>query len=78
MSRADFFLSLKNKVIFSGKRNFTFPDNTRKTIFHCNVFGKTIFSKDLEKENMVFCAVYSKGAGLQVLTVLVTVYHIPY
>ena len=34
-----------------------FPDNTRKIIFQCDFFGKTIFSKHLEKENMVFRAV---------------------
>ena len=48
---------VKNKIIFSGKRNIIFPDNTRKIIFQCDFFGKTIFSKHLEKENMVFHAV---------------------
>ena len=54
---SSFLLCLKNKIIFSGKRNIIFPDNTRKIIFQCNFFGKTIFSKHLEKENMVFRAV---------------------
>ena len=54
---SSFLLCLKNKIIFSGKRNIIFPDNTRKIIFKCNFFGKTIFSKHLEKENMVFRAV---------------------
>ena len=55
--RSSFLLCLKNKIIFSGKRNIIFPDNTRKIIFQCDFFGKTIFSKHLEKENMVFRAV---------------------
>ena len=46
------------KIIFSGKENIIFPDNTRKIIFQRNFFGKTIFSGRLEKENMVFHAVY--------------------
>ena len=54
--RSSFLLCLKNKIIFSGKRNI-FPDNTRKIIFQCDFFGKTSFSKHLEKENMVFRAV---------------------
>ena len=56
--RSSFLLCLKNKIIFSGKRNIIFPDNTRKIIFQCNYFGKTIFSKHLKKENMVFQAVF--------------------
>ena len=47
----------KNKIIFSGKRNIIFSDNTRKIILQCDFFGKTIFSKHLEKENIVFRAV---------------------
>ena len=50
-------LCVKNNIIFSGKRNIIFPDDTRKIIFQCNFSGKTIFSEHLEKENMVFCAV---------------------
>ena len=45
------------KIIFSGKRNIIFPDNTRKIKFQCDFFGKTILSGRLEKENMVFRAV---------------------
>ena len=45
---------LKNKIIFSGKRNIISPDDTRKVIFQCDFFGKIIFSKHLEKENLVF------------------------
>ena len=52
------FFRLTCKIIFSGKRNITFLDNTRKIIFQHNFFGKTIFSGRLEKENMVFRAVY--------------------
>ena len=44
-------------IIFSGKRNIIFPDNTRKIIFQRYFFGKTIFSGRPEKENMVFRAV---------------------
>ena len=47
---------LKNKIIFSGKRNIIFLDNTGKIIFQYDFFGKTIFSKHLEKENTVFRA----------------------
>ena len=56
--RSSFLLCLKNKIIFSGKRNIFFPDNTRKIIFQYNFFAKTIFWKHLEKENMVFCAAF--------------------
>ena len=45
-----FLLCLKKKIIFLGKRNIIFPDNTRKIIFYCDCFGKTIFSKYLKKE----------------------------
>ena len=42
----------------SGKRKIISPDNTRKIIFQCDFFGKTIFPEHLEKENMVFRRVY--------------------
>ena len=45
------------KYMFPCKKNIVFPDNTRKIIFQCNFFGKTLFSEHLEKENMVFCVV---------------------
>ena len=35
-----------------------FPNKTRKIKFQRDFFGKTIFSGRLEKENMVFRAVY--------------------
>ena len=56
--RSSFIFRLRCKIIFSGKRNIIFPDNTRKIIFQRDFFGKTIFSGCLEKENMVFRAVY--------------------
>ena len=53
--RSSFIFRLNNKIIFSGKRNIIFSDNTTKSIiFQCYFFGKTIFSEHLEKENMVF------------------------
>ena len=52
-----FYFSSGGKIIFSGKRNVIFPDNTRKIKFQRYFFGKTIFSGCLEKENMVFRAV---------------------
>ena len=55
--RSSFIFCLTCKIIFSGKRNIIFPDNTRKIIFRRNFFGKTIFSGRPEKENMVFRAV---------------------
>ena len=55
--RSSFIFRLRCKIIFSGKRNIIFPDNTRKIIFQCNFFRKTIFSGRLEKENRVFRAV---------------------
>ena len=53
LERSSFLLCLKNKNILLGKRN---TDNTRKIIFQCDFSGKTIFSKHLEKEDMVFRA----------------------
>ena len=55
--RSSFIFCLTCKVIFAGKRNIIFPNNTRKIMFQRNFFGKTIFSGCLEKENMVFRAV---------------------
>ena len=56
--RSFFIFRLKYNIIFSWKRNIIFPDDTRKTIFQYNSFGKIIFSEHLEKRNMVFRAVY--------------------
>ena len=48
--RSFFIFRLKNKSIFLGKRNIIFLDNTtRKIIFWCNFFRKTIFSEHLKK-----------------------------
>ena len=44
-------------MIFSGKKNIIFSDNTRKIIFQRHFLGRTIFSEHLEKENVVFRAV---------------------
>ena len=56
--RSSFIFRLKNNIISSGKRNIIFLDDTREIIFQCYFFGKTIFSEHLEKENMVFRAVW--------------------
>ena len=56
--RSSFIFRLKNKIILSGKINIIFPADTRNIILQCKFSGKIIFSEDLEKENMVFCAVY--------------------
>ena len=55
--RSSFIFRLRCKIIFSGKRNITFPNNTSKIINLAQIFGKTIFSGRPEKENMVFRAV---------------------
>ena len=55
--RSSFIFRLRGKIIFLGKRNIIFPDNTRKIKFQHNFFGKTIFPGRLEKGNMVFRAV---------------------
>ena len=44
-----FHFPSRGKIIFSGKGNIIFPDNTRKIIFQRDIFGKTIFSGRLEK-----------------------------
>ena len=43
-------------MIFSGKGNIIFPDNTRKILFQRNFFWK-VYSEQLEKENVFFLAV---------------------
>ena len=50
------FLPREKRSCFREKNNI-FPDNTRKIMFQRNFFGKTIFSRHLEKENMAFRAV---------------------
>ena len=54
--RSSSIFRLTCRIIFSGKRNIIFPDNTRMIIFQHNLSGKTIFSGRLEKENMVIFA----------------------
>ena len=56
--KSSFIFPLKNNIIFSGKRNIIFPEDATKVIFQCHFFGKIIFSKHLEKENIVFRAVF--------------------
>ena len=56
--RSSFLLCLKNKIIFSGKRNIIFPDNTRKVIFQCDFFWKYHFFKTFGKGKYGFsCSV---------------------
>ena len=50
-----FHFPSENKIMLSGKN--TIIHNTRKVIFQCNFFRKTILSEHLEKKNLVFCAV---------------------
>ena len=51
------FFCLKSKIIFSGKRNIIFPDNTAgKITLECDFFGKTIFSEDLKKAS--YCIIF--------------------
>ena len=69
--RSSFIFRLRCKIIFSGKRNIIFPDNTRKI----NFFGKTIFSGRLEKENMVFPAVKKVYCMDTILTFLFCFYY---
>ena len=45
-----FLFRLKNKIIFSGKTNIIFPNNTRKTIFQYDFWKK----KNLKKEIWFF------------------------
>ena len=47
----------RKNIMFLGKKSTIFPHNTRKIIFWCGFFGKTIFSEHLQKENMFLCAV---------------------
>ena len=51
--RSSFIFRLRGKIIFSGKRNIIFPNNTKKIIFPNNLLRKPIFSGLLKKENMV-------------------------
>ena len=45
-----FHFPTKEKIsYFREKRNTIFPDITKKIIFQCDFFGKTIFSEHLKK-----------------------------
>ena len=55
--RSPFIFRLRYKIIFSVQRNIIFSNNARKVIFQRYFLGKTIFSRRLEKGNMVFRAV---------------------
>ena len=47
---SSYFISRYRKnVMFLRKRNVICPDDTRRIIFQCDYFGKTIFSKHLKK-----------------------------
>ena len=54
LRKSSFIFRLTCNIIFSGKTNIIFPDNTRKILFQRNFFGKIIISGIPEKENMVF------------------------
>ena len=66
--RSSFFLHLKHKIIFSGKRSIIFPDNTRKIILQCDFFWKDHLFKTFGKGKSGFwCSVsntYWKNRGL--------------
>ena len=51
------FQKKEKKTHSFGGTGTSFPDNTRKIIFPCNFFGKTIFSEHLKKMSYfhVFC-----------------------
>ena len=52
--RSSFLLCLKSKIIFSGKINIIFPDNTRKIIFQCNFFERPSFQNIWKKKILFF------------------------
>ena len=51
---------LKNKIIFSGKRNIIFPDDTRNIIFHCRFLERPSSQNIWKKKTWFFvqCADY--------------------
>ena len=51
--RSPFIFHLKNKIIFSGKRNIIFSDDARNIMLRCNFFRKTIFSEYVEKNVLI-------------------------
>ena len=48
--RSSFIFRLRCKIIFSGKRNIIFPDNTRKIIFQHNFLERPSFQDIWEKK----------------------------
>ena len=52
--RSSFLLCLKNNIVFSGKRNIIFPDNTRKIIFQPDFYWKDHLFKTIRKINSGF------------------------
>ena len=51
--RSSFIFRLCCKIIFSGKRNMIFLDNTRKVIFQCNFWESPLF-QDVWKKKIWF------------------------
>ena len=61
--RPSFIFRLKNKMIFTGKRNTIFPDHaTRKIIFQCNFLGKTIFTEHLKKTSYLHVIFWERSS----------------
>ena len=53
LERSSFIFCL-SKIIFSGKRNIIFPDNTRKIIFQCTFLLKDHLLRTFGKRKYVF------------------------
>ena len=51
--RSSFIFRLRCKIIFSGRRNIIFPDNTRKIIFQHNFLERPSF-QDVWKKKICF------------------------
>ena len=63
------------KIILSGKRIVTFPDNTTKRIFQGDFFGKNIFSGRLEKKYGFPCSgVWGKGKVFLMINMSISFY----
>ena len=54
-----FSVQRKNIMFLGKKYHLLSSDNTRKIIFQCNFFEKTLFSKDLKK-NIIFPCIWRK------------------
>ena len=55
LRKSIFYFPPKWKIYFREK-NTIFPDNTRKIVFQCDFFGKTIFQNIWEKEIRFLCS----------------------